>query len=1213
MGGRRPAGTRLGADPVSLSGPQQQAAASSSSSAGETQPQKGKKGLPFLKNPVSTLLMRRKANQNLVPDIKPLPLMTRLDEPQYDPRIKGTRVHDFSVPKWKRNVSSQDVSSTSQAPPEHGHEQLRSPYEPPELEQRHGYHSRARSNVSDSIRSASTGSDAPGNVETASNMQTERIRQDAYKKAIERKPLPGQPAAPTVPPKDASSLRSTPSTKSYTASEDVLSALPKANPSTRTTRSRKVSLSEASMKDGVASSLPKHMKSTSSRFSFDMIGAAKQEKLLEERHRQRQLEKKTVAEKSPKQTNRDSRFDDFDEDDIDYDAMMDDDGLEERIPGVNVDADEEDENGFVEEDVPIVDPDNDQQNFAGFVFQRSNPPSAVPTPHSAAAAMADTPRDASGNVIGFAVSEDMPQAERRTGVSVEAVGEVDKEAQGQSGDSGLGLGIQGVDVNVQQATAAQSDDATQNTRQETRKQQQLGMDDLYFDDGLADELDFETKDEPFDESLFDLDDTDQYGRPLPGVFARAVAQHKEAQNGSKRESDITSRLSAHSVVSQSTAHTSLSALGQNGQPANKEMPLPAPILGFPATEQEKVAAYQAALAAAAHRAAASGKFRRDSSPPPPDDVTVTSPAGTTTSPRGGDGDGGGLGGSAVDDYDDDDGLRRETVFDDYDMEDDAIIAEANASALANDSDGWYGQEFGFYSAPILGANGGLSGSSGHQANGSGGSGGAGNNANAPRYEYANGGYFGPAGLDAATINRTLSGCGGVVSREPNLTPITERSEYSNRNSIMSLGLPPLVGSGGGPAGPHSPGLAQLAMLAGMEGEDDPAASLSALMRLRTRQWGGSQASLVSSTGGGGGGGSPRSERGSGILMGTGHGAIHGGPVADGSSSPWWSGGGSAFLSLPPGAFVGAAQTQHGRRGSAYSLWSRDSDAGGGGGAGSGSGVGSGVAGEGSPTLAMAGLASQQQQPVSPPPAPPATSSPAMSPAPLFSSASPSSLSAPTTATITSATTTHVSSAGFPPVLEQEEPLADLPSSAPATAAAPEHKSDLKGAASADQLTVVRPPSAQDGQNQSSTVNTADGSEAAAAAASFDDDDDFLPSSSRPPSIPQRSSKRPGANNATSTAASSSFVPPYALSSPSATGGGTAAGTASGGSSSNNYHGHRHKGSADSISYVKEEMPAGEGDAAGAPRRTRWVMERRRTGEGGQIEWVEREVLEGGRI
>lgn len=49
--------------------------------------------------------------------------------------------------------------------------------------------------------------------------------------------------------------------------------------------------------------------------------------------------------------------------------------------------------------------------------------------------------------------------------------------------------------------------------------------------------------------------------------------------------------------------------------------------------------------------------------------------------------------------------------------------------------------------------------------------------------------------------------------------------------------------------------------------------------------------------------------------------------------------------------------------------------------------------------------------------------------------------------------------------------------------------------------------------------------------------------------------------------------------------------------------HRHKSSADSVSYLKEE-DSGE---------TRWVMERRRTGESGEVEILQREIVEGGRI
>lgn len=50
-------------------------------------------------------------------------------------------------------------------------------------------------------------------------------------------------------------------------------------------------------------------------------------------------------------------------------------------------------------------------------------------------------------------------------------------------------------------------------------------------------------------------------------------------------------------------------------------------------------------------------------------------------------------------------------------------------------------------------------------------------------------------------------------------------------------------------------------------------------------------------------------------------------------------------------------------------------------------------------------------------------------------------------------------------------------------------------------------------------------------------------------------------------------------------------------------GHRHKSSADSVSYFQEE-DGGE---------TRWVLERRRTGESGQVQVLEREIIEGRRI
>ena len=554
-----------------------------------------------------------------------------------------------------------------------------------------------------------------------------------------------------------------------------------------------------------------------------MIGAAKQEKLLEERHRQRQLEMGVDPDLGDDQ--RDSRFDDID--DFDYDAMIDDDGLEEPIPGVNADYDEEPIPGMeddYEEAIPGVnvdyeddfddyaadDPDNDQENFSGFVFERS-PKSGLPTPHSAG--LMGTPRDEEGNRIGFAFSKDSPLGE---GLSPQPLLNSPQRDAAWISEGVSGLAIQNLTVSDEKKSADETR-APENLEANGQPRAANENDDLYFDDGMigldanefADELDFSAeKGEPFNEALFDLDDTDQYGRPIPGAFKAAkeayAARHAD-QN--KRESDGTSGQFDQSVMSPSTTRTSVSAPGPQhpvskvpSEEVSPEHHHTTSSQAIPGSEEDPMAAYQMALAAATHKAAADGKFRRDSPPRspvlptteihPPDPEPYDEP---TT-------------------FDFDDYERDDLDFDDLD--DDDIIAEANASALANDSEGWYGTEFGFYSAPAA-------------------------QLDLP-FEYANGGYFGPSGPNA----------GRAVSREPNLTPITERSEYSNRNSIMSLAVPPI----GSASSIQSPGLAQLAMMA--DGDDNM--TLSALLRLRTKAWGGSQASLASSRDG-----SPRSERGEG--------------------------------------------------------------------------------------------------------------------------------------------------------------------------------------------------------------------------------------------------------------------------------------------------------------------------------------------------------------
>lgn len=748
LAGKRPPGGRIASEPALASGLHV-----------ARDPSKVKKGLPFLKNPMSTLLLRRKTSQSIPDPV--LPLRKRPEEATYDPRIRGTRVHDFSAPRpWKPVVQPSNVGN-----------------EP--------------TNAGD------------GQIPHPQNN------------------TPSMPTrAPPVPPKDDHNTSSrTPSSHSKGYSMDArlsqrsressgvqLTGIQGGDGSSSQWQNSPTAISSASMSRKTSavsvkssfSAIPRHMKSTSSRFSFDMIGAAEQEKLLEERHRQRQQDKISGLNSGQ----RDSRFDEFDEDAFDYDAMDYDDGLEERIPGVNADLDD------YEEDFEAAhDPDNDQDNFAGFAFQRSDSASALTNPHNAE--ILSTPRDDDGRVIGYAQTGETPGFEQHLGAPR------DFSAQPNLGglrhDVIAGLGIQGLEPVMESPGSTIVRPRELQIEEKTRLDKD---DELYFDDGLIHDFDGEGDGSAFDESIFDLNDTDQYGRPIPSMFANALAQRNAALGATKRESDITSGLSAHSVVSQSTAHTSLSADVRSksadlegeadaSHAAQLQVPQQAPL----ALEGDTVAAYQAALAAAAHKAAASGKFRRDSSPDPLTGLTIAS----STTPGSSHSQSDAAYEDPLADYENDDTFS--AGLDDYELDDDAIIAEANASALANDFEGWYGQEFGFYSAPIAQPTHAPSSLSGKN-----------------KYQYSHGGYFGPSGVD-----RTASG--RIVSREPNLTPITERSEYSNRNSLMSNGWPQAPNGGA----IQSPGLAQLAMMA-----EDRDMSLSTLLKLRNRAWGGSQVSLTSS-------------------------------------------------------------------------------------------------------------------------------------------------------------------------------------------------------------------------------------------------------------------------------------------------------------------------------------------------------------------------------
>ncbi|TAQ84455.1 hypothetical protein B7494_g7230 [Chlorociboria aeruginascens] len=865
--GRRPTGARLPSPPP----------APATAIYDQVPPKSGKTRLNLL-NPMA-LLARRRTSQATVQQLSPEPIRPtgyNFSE-SFDPRIRGTVVHDFSAPRPKRNTSYNDIRTqevwVNNRPTDYQRRGSNQQVESASTEEGPGsggpwsggnhtpvftenFEEEQYPAAGPHVRKASDISDLPlpkppyaqGTLKIVDSDQKSNGIEHSQVSKIDKISIPPMPKGPPPPPppKPKNELP----IQLRRISINPTSTPPKSTLSSKKGRSRNVS--EASIKDA----LPSHMKSTSSRFSFDMIGAAEQERLLEDRHRQRALEKKNT----PDEDERD-QFDD-EMDDYDYDNMDDDEGLEERIPGVNADLDEDDvyeemipgvnvdlEDDVLEESILRINSDlkedsniiwDDSKNIAGFTFQQL---SVTPmSPNSPG--IAETPRDANGDVIGFAMTKNSPYLGMpASNLSNAPIISSPSDIHVPSPDQGLqGLGLQGVDVDFNHEGQSPKTQPSPSHDIEVelfnKPQTSADEDDLYFDDGMIEEIGEGDDNTEFDESVFDNADTDEYGRPL-----RALSSMPTLYSPPNLTSDASPSINQNqgfrnisqpkdNIEEDPSPKTVLSTGGLALQPSISAQPSTT----SPSLTQSSLAAYQSALAAATHIAALNGKFNRSPEPahPSPPSSQDFHPGLITDSSS----------------------ISRQEPFspsyeDDFDyddaLSDDPIIAAANAEALANDSDGFYGQEFGFYSAPAAG-----------------------------EAEYANGGYFGPRGVDG--INRSQSG--RIVSREPNLTPITERSEYSNRNSFMSPQL----------HGLSSPGLVQLAGLMNTDYESDM--TLNALLKLRRGAWGGSQASLHSSNGG-----SPRSA-----------GAEDPSP----SSQPPWS------------QNVNQTQTQgHRRKGSAFSLVSED--------------------------------------------------------------------------------------------------------------------------------------------------------------------------------------------------------------------------------------------------------------------------------------------------
>lgn len=547
-------------------------------------------------------------------------------------------------------------------------------------------------------------------------------------------------------------------------------------------RSRATSITDSPLQ-GLGS--PKRFKSNASRFSFDLagVGSAAQEKLLEDKHRQKTKGKGRDSVMSFE----DGLYDEEDDDQyLDYDDM-DDDGLEEKIPGVNADDYENEDTRL-----PVS-----QQTIENLTFISPNKSSfeSVTSPVSTGLTSPGTPRDIQGQPVGFAGSKLSPNsAQVQTGDSQASSnsGNVSRPRSTPGGNSNSGLHANPLQRVVSSDTALAG----------LPHRQGYQDDDLYFDDGMIEELG-DDRCQAFDESVFDDDSNMVYGLPIRDRKLKpsgdASAHHHVEIDEQQPSGTLASRSSITRGIegSGSTSHQSLGSDGITAELRDALTELNQPSrTNFSQTAgltHDNLAAYDnSALARAAYQAALNGAFDRSNSQrsipsiysdmdPAPEPARNESHMSRKF-----------------------DGLPH---FEDDDADsDDDIVAAANAEALENDDDGFYGQEFGFFARS--------SGSS--------------------ETEYANGGYFGARALEG--IHRSHGGRDAF--QEPSLTPITERSEWSNRNSNISLAM---HGHGLSASGLSDP------QLSNMMHVPEEGMMLEALMRLRRSAWGGSSASLHSSS------------------------------------------------------------------------------------------------------------------------------------------------------------------------------------------------------------------------------------------------------------------------------------------------------------------------------------------------------------------------------
>lgn len=772
----------------------------------------GKTRLNLL-NPMS-LLARRRSSQAVEEARSQNQTTSGMRLPDdFDPRIRGKVVHDFSAPRPGRQNSSSESSiptvqtkerggssefSQKRISPNPGSSFLEDE-SPSSTEREHT--PVFKENFDDHGEPWHDDLDSPAKRRTSAFMYKMSLQESRPEPDPSSLPAFARALPPKVPPKDVQTVSSNidaiwkPSSPSLRPLEKVLEnprsnqESAKATPPTSPpkARSRSTSLSDPNL-DGLGS--PRRYKSNASRFSFDLagVGSAAQEQLLEERHRQQKAKRK--QHESVLSDGNET----YDEDEYaDYDDMDDDDGLEEKIPGVNADA-EDSELPFIQKATEM-----------SFISPNKSSFDSVSGPVSTGFTSPGTPRDIQSQSNGFVDSNSSPKlAQQPLDIIQNSLKENSSRPKSVPGEaSNTGFSVQPLPREI----ASESNLAGLPSRYEYQEDE----DDMYFDDGMIEDID-DGEIQGFDESVFDDDTSRVYGLPLRDLKPLSVPQipnnlmisqvkGQEAFLACQSSSNYDTRNTTlpESPEDDATAAELMDSVPDLNQPTRGSFSQAAGLT------QDNLGLHDQ-LAMAANQAELAGRFQRSYS------LASTNESNDGFDPSAQmhpyrnpmtlpvDNSSGAKVGEVAEDYAFDDG---DVDFDDEEA-DDTIIAAANAEALENDDDGFYGQEFGFFAR--------ASGSS--------------------ESEFVHGGYFGPRALEG--IHRMNS---GRKNKDPSLTPITERSEWSNRNSAISLAMH------GYPPSTQYPSNPQLASLINVP-EDEM--SLEALQKLRRGAWGGSDVSLQSS-------------------------------------------------------------------------------------------------------------------------------------------------------------------------------------------------------------------------------------------------------------------------------------------------------------------------------------------------------------------------------